>query len=304
MSLYNKYRPTEFKDIVGNLPTIAALESFLTAQDRSHSILFTGGSGQGKTTLARIVAHKLGCLQSDLIELNSANFRGVDTSREIIQQMRLKPISGPIRIWMLDECHKMTNDGQNALLKALEDTPSHVYFILCTTDPQKLLKTIINRCVEFRVQPLPENRLVFLLNRVCEKEGKKVAAEILEQIAKNCQGSARKALTVLEGIIDQDPEQQLRMAQQTANEESEVIELCRALVQSKGWKEISKILKELHGVEAEQVRMAVLNYCNKVLLDKDDIKVFLIMDCFKESFYYTGMAGLTRACYQIIIFNN
>ncbi len=255
----------------------------------------------GKTTLARIIARKLGCNPNDLVELNSANFRGVDTSRDILQQMRLKPLSGPIKVWILDECHKMTGEGQNALLKALEDTPSHVYFILATTDPQKLLKTIVNRCVEFKVQPLPENRLLFLLNKVCEKEGKKVSKEVLDQIAKNCQGSARKALTLLESVIDQDPEQQFTTLQQTVKEESEVIELCRALLQGKKWLEVSRILKGLQeGLEAEQIRMAVLGYCNKVLLDKESVQAFMIMDVFKDSFYYTGHAGLTRACYQVV----
>lgn len=300
MSIYQKHRPTELKDIVGNTATINALESILVAVERPHTLLLTGQSGCGKTTIARIMARRFGCHPKDIIELNAANFRGIDTAREIIQQAKLKPMYGEVKAWILEEVHRSTLDFQSALLRILEDTPKHVYFLLPTTDPQKLLKTIINRCTQFTVQVLPENRIVYLINRVCDKEGKTIPKDICNAIAKDCQGSPRLALNMLETVIDLDEDQQLRTIQQATEEESEVIELCRALVNKKKWNEINKILRGLQGTDTEKIRLAVLGYCSKILLSKEDLNAFLIMDSFKDPFFNSGFAGLTRACFEAV----
>jgi DNA polymerase-3 subunit gamma/tau len=300
VNLYQKHRPTELKDIIGNGATIGSLQALIDAKERPHTVLITGPSGSGKTTIARILARKFGCSDRDTIELNTANFRGVDTAREIIQQVRLKPMDGESRAWILDEAHKMTNDGQSALMKVLEDTPSHVYFFIATTDPQKLLKTIVNRCVQFTMQALPENRIAYLVNSIAEKEGITLQPGVTEYISKNCQGSCRLALNMLEKIIGLEPERQLHAVAQATQEETEIIDLCRALVGKKSWATITDILKRLQETEPEQVRLAVLNYCHKVLLSKDDPAIFLIMDSFKTPWYSNGKAGLTMACYEAI----
>ena len=158
MSLSRKYRPQSLDEIYGNKAVVKSLGSVLNKKEVPPAFLFTGNSGCGKTSLARIAATQLGCTGHDFKEVDSADFRGIDTIRGIRRQMRLKSMSG-IRVWLLDECHKMSGDAQSALLKALEDPPSHVYFMLATTDPQKLLKTIRNRCVHFEVQPLGNSEI-------------------------------------------------------------------------------------------------------------------------------------------------
>ena len=118
----------------------------MASKHGTNPILFTGPSGTSKTTLARIYKNHIGCSDMDFVELNAANFKGIDTVRDIIRDMNLSPMKGPVRMWLIDECHKMTNDAQNAFLKSLEDVPSHVRFCLATTDSSKLLKTLVSRC--------------------------------------------------------------------------------------------------------------------------------------------------------------
>ena len=132
MSLYLKYRPNSFDEMVGNEDVVQVLKSQLKGKQTPHSILFHGPTGCGKTTLGRIVANELGAKGSDLREVDSADFRGIDTIRDIRKQSTYKPLESPCRVWILDEVHKLTNDAQNAMLKALEDTPamSTTYFAL------------------------------------------------------------------------------------------------------------------------------------------------------------------------------
>jgi DNA polymerase-3 subunit gamma/tau len=164
MTLYIKHRPTDLIGVKGNEDVVEALKNMLLNKESCpHSFLLSGPTGCGKTTLARIIAAELGCFGSDYKEIDSADFRGIDTIREIGKQCMYKPLESSCRVFVIDECHKMTNDAQNAFLKRLEDTPKHVYFILCTTDPSKLIPTIRGRCSQFQVKPLSEKVLLRLL---------------------------------------------------------------------------------------------------------------------------------------------
>ena len=152
--LYKRFRPKSLDAVVGNGGTVAALQKFLKKGNLPHTILFKGPSGCGKTTLARILAKELGCGVLDLREYNSADFRGIDTIRDISRIMTNAPAAGNCRVFILDEAHQLSKDAQNAALKILEDTPKHVYFFICTTDPQKLIATIRSRCTEMPVDLL------------------------------------------------------------------------------------------------------------------------------------------------------
>ena len=154
MELYKKYRPKNFKRIVGQPTITEQLTSMTRSNQFPHSSLFSGPSGCGKTTLARIMRNKLDCGDQDFQEVNCADFRGIDMVRDIRNRMNLAPIGGECRVWLIDEAHQLSSQAQNAFLKILEDTPSHVYFMLATTDPQKLIPTIRTRCAEFKVSSL------------------------------------------------------------------------------------------------------------------------------------------------------
>lgn len=302
-ALHLKYRPRDFDEIVGNKATVDSLISVLDRDriDIPHTMLFVGPSGTGKTTLARIVANKLGCSERDFREINVSEKRGIDTSREIITTMHYKPMMGNVRVYLMDECHRGTLDFWSSLLKPLEDTPGHVYFLLCTTEPNKLLPTIRNRCSTFSVAKLDASVIIGLLKSVLKQERVDVEGKILRKMAKLSEGSPRQALVLLDKIIDLEPEDMEEAVEREQIEERQVIELCRALLEKSSWKKTAAILKGID-VDEEKVRYAILGYFNKVLLDTKDnqkqVQAVLIIEYFSEPFYSSGKAGLAYACFN------
>lgn len=304
--LHIDYRPKNFDEFIGNDETVDALVAMLQKENKPHALLFTGPSGCGKTTLARIVAQELGCNpEMDLKEIDVADNRGIETSREIIHQMRLKPLGGPCRVWIMDEVHRSTSDGQSALLKALEDTPSHCYFLLCTTDPDKLLPTILNRCTRFEVRSLVVPELVTLLEEISEAEQKPVPKDVLKQIATGANGSPRRALVTLDKVIDLPEDKMLEMAKFQEQTETQIIELCRAMIGKSSWKSIAGILKGLNE-DPEKVRYSILRYMDSVMLgakDSNDAnlnRAYLVGCAFKNPFYSSGKSGLIQACFEAL----
>jgi DNA polymerase III gamma/tau subunit len=297
MTLYQKHRPTDLDQIIGNNDTVKALKAIIRKQDPPHAYPFHGSSGCGKTTIARIIATELGCIGSDFREKNTADFRGIDTIREIIHQSQFKPIEGNFRGWLLDEVHMLTNEAQNALLKALEDAPKHVFYFLATTNPQKLLETIRSRCSQYQLSPLNELQMKKLLRDVVNAEGDSLDKQVYDQIILDSQGRPRDALNILEKTLSVESEDRLRIAQQAAKQQSKTIELCQAMLNGSPWKKISHILDGLRDEEPESVRRAVLGYCTTVLLRGENDRAGIVMDELKRPIYDSGFPGLVLACY-------
>lgn len=300
MPLYHKYRPSTFDEVVGNVEVVTALKADISKDNHPHAFLLHGPTGCGKTTLGRIIAKELDCAEDDFREIDSADFRGIDTIREVRRQSQYQPIAGKCRVWLLDEVHKMTNDAQSALLKALEDTPSHVYYILATTDPQKLIATIKGRCSQYQVKQLTDSEMVSLLRMVVKAEGAKLTKEIYEQIVQDSQGHPRNALQILDQVISVPMEMRLEVAKRAAEVQSDAIELCRALMQKAAWKKVAGILTKLKDQDPESIRRLVLSYCNSILLKGENMQAGLVMEQFIEPFYNTGFPGLTFACFSIV----
>lgn len=299
MELYKKYRPKTFKTVVGNRETVRSLQNMIEKNALPHTILFHGPSGCGKTTMAKILKRELKCKDIDFQEINSSTFRGIDSMRKIQQTMNLSSV-GPCRVYLMDECHKWTNDAQNAALKMLEDTPSHVYFFLCTTDPQKLIKAVRTRCCEMPVKDLSEDDCLKLLARISKREDLSITDEVKEELTRSCQGSARTLLVMLDKVINLEEEDQLEAIQQVLTEQKEGIDLCRALLKKEKWPKIASILKQLTA-DPETIRYNVLGYAQAVLLNKGDYQAYLVLDCFKNNFYDSKKPGLVRACYECIV---
>lgn len=301
MGLYQKHRPTKLSRLKGNDNIKATLKEMLSnIEECPHAFFLHGMTGCGKTTLGRIIAKELGCRGNDYKEIDSADFRGIDMVREVRKQSGFKAIESTCRVWLIDECHKMTNDAQNALLKLLEDPSPHVYIILCTTEPQKVIETIKGRCSIFQVKPLEEEEMVSLLNRIAVAEDMEVGTEILELIARDSFGRPRNAINILEQMIKAPESKWKEVVEQAAAEETQAIELCRALISKKPWQDVKKILAGLKDQEAESIRRLVLAYCTSILLKNENWRAGLIMEMFIEPFYDSGFNQLLFACYSVV----
>lgn len=304
--LYKKYRPTKFKQVVGQDEVCSMLSRMVKHNRVPHFILFTGPSGCGKTTLARILKRKLKCRKNDFSELNCADLRGVDNVRKIRNQIQALPLYGDCRIWLIDEAHKLTNEAQNALLKMLEDTPNHVYFMMATTDPHKLISTIQTRATEVAVKPLTESETELLIERISKKEKKTLPVKVQDAITLYADGSARKALVLLNQVLDMKNESKMiRLIEQCISKDAST-SIAQALLKGTTWPDMADILKELVKEDAETLRRGIIAYAKVVMLNAAKSKAkasqcYLIIDCFRDSFFYTGHAGLAASCYEVIV---
>lgn len=303
MALALDYRPRTLTELAGNASIKKSLQGMFKrpVKDIPHAFLFTGLSGGGKTTLAGIIANHLKCDPNELTEVNSAHFRGIDTARDLEKVMRYAPMRGSVRVWIFNECHKWTNDAQNAMLDVIEKAPAHVYLILTTTDPQKLIVPLRKRCIEHEVLPLNADEMFDMLVGVVEEEKADVPDDILEKIISVAGGSSRNALQLLEKVIDLDAKDMAKVSMQLDDEEAVTKDLIDALMKKKPWKEVAGILKRITA-EPETIRYGVLGYCSAILMSgKDDKQALLIIDCFKNNFYDSGKAGLVHACGSVIL---
>lgn len=305
-----KYRPKTFDEIMGNEGTVMALKKAVE-RDRGlpAAILLIGPRGCGKTTLAKVIKRTLKISDRDFQELNTANVRGIDTIREIDNNCRFAPMSGDRKIYFFDECHKLTNDAQNALLKLLEDPPKHVHFILATTNPEKLLKTVRSRCTSFSLSLLTTKEITELLKDILYSENKKnFPSEAIVEIARASDGSPREAVMMLDIAIDfEDPKKIMAAIQNYTGSMATTLDLCRALYGKESW---AKVAGLLHGIddEPEQVRYAILGYMSSIMLGnpetkkpaKDDQRAAGLIMIFSESVMYSGKAGLVVQCYEAV----
>ena len=265
--LYRKYRPQTFEEMVGNELAIKSLKKEL--ENGSHVFLLVSPPGCGKTTVGRIMAKEVGAGEFSIHEINSSNNRGIDTAREIMEQMQYVPVDGATSVWIIDECHGITTSAQQALLKALEDTPDYVYFFLCTTDPQKLIAPLKTRCSVINLKPLSDDEMSFLIKRTARAEKKKVSPEVVEKIISIAQGSGRQALKTLTKVLylDSDEEMLKILSSETSDDSAECIALCRLLMNANcSWAKLAPVLKDLDLSDAERIRQAVMGYMSAVLL--------------------------------------
>ena len=305
MPFHIDYRPKTLDEVVGNEGVKESLKAVFEQEDKPHASLFIGPSGCGKTTLARIIAKMIGCAPEDIQEYNSSNTRGIDSIREIAQNSIYAPMSGKVKVYLLDEVHRMTKDAQNALLKLLEDTPKHVYFLLCTTDPEMLIKAIKTRCMTFEVKQLAAPQLTALVERTLKDCGEleNFSKKVIKTIVKVADGCPRQAMILLDqvyNILDEDAAVEALNSAVAAAEVAS-IELCRILLETRTnrWDDIRFILKGIQE-EPEKLRYGILGYLDAVLMSdncKDPQRVVNLMDCFRESYMYSGKSALHGDCY-------
>lgn len=300
--LPRKYRPAGFKEVLGQPAAVRMLTAMGKARTIPQCLLFVGPSGCGKTTMARVTANKLKCGGPDLCEVNAAENRGIDMVRSIAARANMKPIAGPVRVWIIDECHQLTADAQGAFLKLLEEPPEHVYFMLATTHPNKLRKAILTRCTEIKVNEVGIDLLEGLVQRVhrMETDNNDLDEAVARKIAECAEGSARTALVLLQTVINiTDPDKQLASIE-NGGAKAQAIEIARAIMKGVAWGKMAAILKTCDE-EPESIRWLVLSYATTVALGKGDpARAIDIIEAFGDNFYDTKKAGLVRACYDAL----
>ena len=275
MSLAVEARPVALDSVVGNKLVRDSLQSLLDANDLQtipHSYLFYGPAGCGKTTLARIMAQGYGCSETDIVEINAADLRGIDMVRDqIVRPLSFKPLGGVIA-FILDEAHQLSKDAMNCLLKPLEDCPVFCYFFLCTTEPSQIIKTVRTRCAEYEVTPLDEDELKILLIRAGTKYNINVPDVVIEEIAECSDGCPRTALTILDQVKGIGTVEAVReFAAELSGRDTETLALCRIVVGKRSFEEkvgeLFERYKELKNKDSEKLRRAMLGYLRSCLLN-------------------------------------
>lgn len=299
MELFSKVRPREFEQLVGQAAAVKALCKMAGDNAVPHAIMFSGPSGTGKTTAARILRQKLNCGDGDFIEIDAATNRGIDDIRAIRERASLSAMFGDSRVWLIDEAHMLTREAQNALLKTLEEPPSHVYFFLATTDGRKVITTIRSRCEHLVFKAVTKKDIEQLIRRTCKEEKLKLFDEVIDKIADTCEGNARTAIRALEAAARHKDEQSQLAAVVVVDASPEVISLCKALINPRTrWQELASILKNLPE-DPEGVRRAVLGYARAVMLNGNLLsRCAGIIACFADNYFDTGAAGLALSCYE------
>jgi len=293
--LYRKYRPETFSSFVGQEHTIRTVTNALAGNIVSHAYLFAGPRGTGKTSLARLLARAVNCegreafeacgkclsckeisdgYSMDIIEIDAASHRGIDDIRELREGIRFSPSRLKFKVFIIDECHQLSKDASNALLKTLEEPPKHAIFILATTEPQKMLPTIISRCQRFDFQLFKIHEIVGKLKRICETEKIETEEGALEIIAASARGSIRDAESLLDQIITfvgQDKKIEINEVKQVLGiVETELLSQFADMLFQKKQKQAIDFLHAIQerGVGLDDFAKAFINYLRQALILK------------------------------------
>lgn len=198
MSLANKYRPQDWIDVCSQTSIIKILSQQLATKQIKNAYLFCGASGCGKTTIARVFSNKINENIGSPIEIDGASNNGVDNVKAIIKSAQERSIDSKYKVYIIDECHALTNQAWQAFLKCLEEPPTYTIFIFCTTDPQKIPDTILNRVQRFNFTRIPEQQIYERLDFICKQENFTNYTESIEYISKICNGGMRDGIAMLD----------------------------------------------------------------------------------------------------------
>lgn len=286
--LHVLYRPEIFEEVLGQDHIISSLQKKKEKGNWPHAYLLVGPSGTGKTTVGRIIASELKCDPKNLIEIDAASNSSVEDIRALVSGLQYAGFGeSPTRVIIIDEVHSISSKAWQALLKPIEEPPAHVYFILCTTEEDKVPKTIKTRCQHYTFRSVPYDLLAELVEIVAEDSNIKIDSKMATLIAQEADGSPRQALTLLSKAEGVETMEELRLILESSNENAQVIELCRML--AKGgcrWSRVINLVQKMEDMPAESIRITIINYMAKALIgttdEKQAIKFLNILEAFSD----------------------
>lgn len=285
--LHTKLRPKTLDKVIGQKAVCASLQRALNSPNKPHAFLLTGPSGTGKTTIARIVASMLGVPLRGVLEVDAATNSGVENMRAVTEMVRYKSLhsDGGKRFIIVDEAQACSKATWQSMLKPIEEPPAHVYWAFCTTEPDKVPETIRTRCSTYNLAPISSDDIEEMLSHVNEQERLGLPDDIIGAIARNCNGSARKALVALsqlQGVTDK--KEAMRLLETGVAEEAQAVELARMLCLRKGlsWPNAMKLCEALKLESPEGVRLVVVNYAASMLPTARDPEALLaVLEAFQ-----------------------
>lgn len=305
--LHLKYRPHVLKDVWGQDHVTKSLEEVVRSKNPAHAYLFTGPAGTGKTTLARILAAEFHCDPNNILEADAATNNGIDSMREITTALRYHGFGDqPNKAIIIDECHALSKQAWQSLLKTVEEPPPHVFIFFCTTESGKVPKTIETRCHNYVLKPLRYDDLYDLLDMVDEKEGLKTPGKMIELVARAAAGSARQALVMLSMVRGCKTVEEAEALLETPLDNKEVIDLCRLAVDRKlTWDKVISTLQAIPDMNPESVRIVAVNYLAACLMtakgEKNVTDLLWKLSLFSKPFNPTDkMAPLLLAFGNIV----
>lgn len=290
-SLYRKYRPNQFSEVVGQDHIRDSIEGMLKVDQVGHAYLFSGPRGTGKTTLARLLARAVNCVgkkkgveacgvceicleiqngQSvDVMEIDAASNRGIDEIRDLREKIMFAPTRSKYRVYIIDEVHMLTKEAFNALLKTIEEPPAHAIFILATTELHKVPETIISRCLRYAFHRASPDKIVEILQDIAAKEGLKLDDEAAQVIAERAEGSYRDALSLLDNVSGEKNLTAERMRALIGLPSAEIINNLLAAVENGQASTVASLLKDFidAGLDVAVLVRAMANTCRQKIFD-------------------------------------
>ena len=304
MDLHIKYRPTNLESVVGQPQAVKQLRGFLNENKVPHVLGFYGPPGVGKTTLARIMANEVGATDMNITEINLAVKNGIDDVRSLQERCALRPLGGKNAAFILDEAHSLTKQAYQGLLKLFEDTPKHVYFFLCTSQPEKIDKAIKTRVTGINLHAVTESVSVKLISEVCFAESNIVLdTEHAELIARAANGSPRQALVYLGQALacGFDPVAMASLFAET-DEKVSYFPICEAIMFPKqnDWSRIYGLITSIPEDEVESARWMILSYAKSCMKQqKNAERGARVIQAMKSPFFDSKLAGFLSNYYLV-----
>ena len=309
--LHVRLRPQSLEEVIGQDAIVRSLAQQLSGDSVPHAYLLTGPSGVGKTTLARILAKMSGCDDANIMEIDAATNSGVDNMRVVTGMAQYRGIGeSPNKFIIIDEAHALSKATFQSLLLSIEEPPPHGYWVLCTTESDKIPTTIKTRCAHYDLKPVDWEVLSEYLVVVTKQEKLEVAEPLCSLIARRAAGSVRQALQWLAMVNGVTDKTEINEILENAEETVEAVDIAKALVSGRGitWKGMVEKVQALERINSESVRIVIVNYIGAALLrttsNQDAIRLLTILQAFSTPFNSSEKQAPLLLALGTVLFNN